>query len=72
MACYGRDDFLMAAVENGEDITHVDGMICEMLDLPRPAVKVVAMKELPRTPNGKLDYKTLAEVEREHKVAVTG
>ena len=72
VACYGRDDFLMAAVENGENITHVHGMICEMFDLPRPAVKVVAIKELPRTPNGKLDYKSLAGVERENKVAVTG
>ena len=72
VACYGRDDLLMAAVENGENIAQVHAMICETFDLPRPAVKVVAMKELPRTPNGKLDYKRLADVEREHTVAITG
>lgn len=72
VACYGRDDLLMAAVENGENIAQAHGMICEMFDLPRPAVKVVAMKELPRTPNGKLDYTRLPEVEREHRVPVTG
>jgi len=36
-------------------------MICETFDLPRPAVQVVAMQELPRTPNGKLDYQRLSQ-----------
>jgi long-chain acyl-CoA synthetase len=61
VACYGRDDLLMAAVENCDNGEAIHGMICEMFDLPRPAVKVVALGALPRTPNGKLDYRRLAE-----------
>ena len=72
VACYGHDDLLMAAVENGENTETIHAVICETFDLPRPAVKVVAMNELPRTSNGKLDYKRLAEIGREHTVAATG
>jgi acyl-CoA synthetase (AMP-forming)/AMP-acid ligase II len=61
VACYGRDDLLMAAVESGAHCDAVHRTICETFDLPRPAVKVIAVPELPRTPNGKLDYKRLAE-----------
>lgn len=72
VACYGRDDLLMAAVENGEGTETIHAVICETFDLPRLAVKVVAMNKLPRTSNGKLDYKRLAEIGCEHTVAVTG
>jgi acyl-CoA synthetase (AMP-forming)/AMP-acid ligase II len=72
VACYGRDDLLMAAVENAESTETIHAVICETFDLPRPAVRVVAMNELPRTSNGKLDYKRLAEIGLEHTVAVTG
>jgi len=61
VACYGRDDLLMAAVENCENGDAIHELICETFDLPRPAVKVVVLEALPRTPNGKLDYKRLAE-----------
>jgi len=61
IACYGLDDLLMAAVESAANCATVHGVICETFDLPRPAVKVIAIPELPRTPNGKLDYKRLAE-----------
>lgn len=61
VACYGRDDLLMAAVESAANCNFVQNMICETFDLPRTAVKVVAVPELPRTANGKLDYKRLAE-----------
>jgi len=59
VACYGRDDLLMAAVENA-NADALQAVICETFDLPRPAVKVTVVAELPRTPNGKLDYKQLA------------
>jgi len=72
VACFGRDDLLMAAVEHGQSTAPIQAMICELLDLPRPAVKVIALKELPRNPNGKLDYKRLAEVDRDHTIAATG
>ena len=71
VACYGRDDLLMAAVENCENPEAISGIICETFDLPRTAVKVVAVKELPRTPNGKLDYQRLADADRERTVAAT-
>ncbi len=61
IACYGRDDLLMAAVENCDNGEGIHRMICEMFDLPRPAVKVITLEVLPRTPNGKLDYRRLEE-----------
>jgi acyl-CoA synthetase (AMP-forming)/AMP-acid ligase II len=60
VACYGRDDLLMAAVEGCENPEAIRGIVCETFDLPRTAVKVVAVKELPRTSHGKLDYQRLA------------
>ena len=62
IACFGRDDLLMAAVEgeNHSEKTHT--IICETFNLPRSVVKVVMVPKLPRTPNGKMDYKRLAEV----------
>jgi len=70
VACYGRDDLLMAAVENGVNTETIHAVICETFDLPRPAVKVVALREMPRTPNGKLDYKRLAGPGLEDTVTV--
>ena len=61
VACYGRDDLLMAAVENCENGEAIHKAICETFELPRSAVKVVVLESLPRTPNGKLDYRRLAE-----------
>jgi acyl-CoA synthetase (AMP-forming)/AMP-acid ligase II len=64
VACCGRDDLLIAGVENREDTEMIRGTVCEMFDLPRAAVKVVAMKELPRTPSGKLEYQRVADGEQ--------
>jgi len=71
VACYGRDDQLMAAVEDCENLDAISGIICETFDLPRTAVKVVAVKELPRTANGKLDYQRLTDADPERTVAAT-
>ena len=65
VACYGRDDLLMTAVEGGEDSASLSRIVCETFDLPRTAVRVVSMTELPRTLNGKLDYQRLADAEGE-------
>jgi len=70
MACYGRDDLLLVAVEHSDNTDAIRKLICEMFDLPQPAVKVIAVAELPRTANGKLDYKRLGEVSAENSVAV--
>ena len=72
IACYGRDDLLVTAVENGVDPEAVHATICETFDLPRPAVKVTAVKELPRTPNGKLDYARLTESGRQQEMPAAG
>jgi long-chain acyl-CoA synthetase len=63
VACCGRDDLLIAAVENCDDSEMIRGIVCEMFDLPRAAVKVVAMRELPRTTNGKLEYQRVGDAE---------
>ena len=63
VACCGRDDLLIAAVENCEDPETIRGIVCDIFDLPRTAVKVAAMRELPRTTNGKLEYQRVADAE---------
>jgi long-chain acyl-CoA synthetase len=72
VACYGRDDLLIAAVENCENGDAIHATICKTFDLPRPAVKVVILEALPRTPNGKLDYKRLSESSFAQGQVVTG
>jgi acyl-CoA synthetase (AMP-forming)/AMP-acid ligase II len=71
VACYGRDDLLIAAVENQQEPDAISGIVCETFDLPRTAVKVVAVTELPRTANGKLDYQRLADADQTRAVAAT-
>jgi acyl-coenzyme A synthetase/AMP-(fatty) acid ligase len=63
VACCGRDDLLIAAVENCEDSETIRGIVCEIFDLPRAAVKIVATRELPRTTNGKVEYQRVADSE---------
>ena len=72
VACYGRDDLLMAAVENCENGDAIHRTICEIFDLPRPAVKVVVLDVLPRTSNGKLDYQRLTQSGLTQGQAATG
>src|SRR5947209_3954798 len=61
VACHGRDDLLLAAAERCDNPQTVAELVCRTFDLPRTAVKVIAVQELPRTPNGKFDYRRLAE-----------
>jgi acyl-CoA synthetase (AMP-forming)/AMP-acid ligase II len=68
VACSGRDDLLVAAVESREDSETIRGIVCEMFDLPRAAVKVAAMKELPRTANGKVEYQRMADAGRTARI----
>jgi long-chain acyl-CoA synthetase len=72
VACYGRDDLLMIAVEGYEDCASLSEIVCETFGLPRMAVKVVVMTKLPRTLNGKLDYQRLADTESDRIAAATG
>jgi len=71
VACYGRDDLLMVAMESCENTEAIGNIVCETFDLPRTAVRVLALKELPRTANGKLDYQRLADADATRSVAAT-
>jgi acyl-CoA synthetase (AMP-forming)/AMP-acid ligase II len=70
VACYGRDDLLMAAVENSHNADAIHTIICETFGLPKPAVKVMTVSELPRTANGKLEYRRLPDLSPEIAVGV--
>jgi long-chain acyl-CoA synthetase len=60
-ACFGRDDLLMVAVEAGsENVGPVVAMLSETFGVPKNAVRVEAISELPRTVRGKIDYQALA------------
>jgi acyl-CoA synthetase (AMP-forming)/AMP-acid ligase II len=60
-ACFGRDDVLMLAIEAGnENADAVIAMLSETFGVPKNAVRVQAVGELPRTIRGKIDYQALA------------
>lgn len=61
VACFGRDDLLQIAVQGCDETDEARETVCKLFDLPRTAVNVVAVSELPRTANGKLNYQALAE-----------
>jgi acyl-CoA synthetase (AMP-forming)/AMP-acid ligase II len=58
VACLGRDDLLMVAVEGGETDT-IATALRTVLGLPRDAVRVLPVPSLPRTASGKIDYQRL-------------
>jgi long-chain acyl-CoA synthetase len=60
VACFGRDDLLMVAVENCGSPVEAGAAVCQIFDLPRTAVEVIRVTELPRTINGKVDYPRLS------------
>lgn len=61
VACFGNDDLLQVAVQGCKDTEEIREMVCKTFDLPRTAVNVVAVSELPRTLNGKINYHILTE-----------
>jgi len=72
VACYGRDDLLTVAVEQGGNPEALGVAICKIFGLPRTSVQVVAMKALPRTSNGKLDYQSMTVSDVARPKALTG
>jgi len=70
VACFGRDDFLQVAMEGNGDVDAVALQLREVLGLPKDAVSIVAMRHLPRTSNGKLDYPALASGSGDHESSV--
>jgi long-chain acyl-CoA synthetase len=64
-ACFGRDDLLMVAVEvatasNDSPVEAITATLRELFHLPRDAMQVRAVSALPRTANGKIDYRALS------------
>ncbi|MEW9872820.1 AMP-binding protein [Arthrobacter sp. HS15c] len=55
-ACAGTDRKLVAAVEGSHDTRLLAKMLAQDLGLPRAAVEVHAVEELPRLGTGKTDY----------------
>jgi len=71
VACFGRDDLLMVAAENCGPAEAVRDAVCKIFDLPRTAVKVIGVTELPRTMNGKIDYPRLLDAGQDYKPVAT-
>jgi long-chain acyl-CoA synthetase len=60
VACFGRDDLLMVAIESGEEnVPAVTTMLRETFSLPKDVIQVQAVATLPRTARGKMDYQSL-------------
>jgi len=63
VACFGRDDLLMVAVEtNNSNVVEVAAMLRETFSIPKDAIQVEAVQMLPRTARGKMDYQSLLAV----------
>jgi len=61
VACFGQDDQLIVAIANGGDAAAVATTLRQTFGLPGDVVSVTSMSALPRTSNGKIDYRVLAE-----------
>jgi len=70
-ACFGSDDLLQIAIEGVDATDGVREMVCKLFDLPRNAVTVIAVTELPRTTNGKLNYQALNQMVQQEAPVVT-
>ena len=70
-ACFGRDDLLMVAVEAGsDDAAAVVAMLSQTFGVPKNAVRVETLRDLPRTIRGKIDYQVLASRNEQSRDAV--
>ena len=69
-ACFGSDDQLQVAIEGLDATDDVREMVCKLFDLPRTAVQVIAVAELPRNANGKLNYQTLINATQSPAAAI--
>jgi acyl-CoA synthetase (AMP-forming)/AMP-acid ligase II len=60
VACFGRDDLLMIALESeASTVPTVAAMVRDTFSLPKDAFQIEAVKKLPRTERGKMDYQSL-------------
>ena len=59
-ACFGGDDHLQIAVEDGHAASHIQHFVCEFYGIHHSAVHVFHLPELPVNTRGKVDYLALA------------
>jgi long-chain acyl-CoA synthetase len=60
VACFGRDDLLMIALESDASmVPAVAAMVRDTFSLPKDAMQIEAVKKLPRNERGKMDYQSL-------------
>jgi acyl-CoA synthetase (AMP-forming)/AMP-acid ligase II len=60
VACFGRDDLLMVAIENQQAAAGVEEMLRKHFNLPATSIRVEIVSQLPRNARGKMDYQALA------------
>lgn len=77
--CSGSDDHLVVAVttdttsgatKEAFDAQRIASSLEDRLELPRHAIRVIALDELPRTRSGKIDYRAIATLAEEHHVSL--
>lgn len=59
-AAVGSDERLVVAAEEGHDTSLLRKLVAESIGLPRPAVEVHTVEQLPRLGTGKVDYPAVA------------
>ncbi|MEO5315166.1 AMP-binding protein [Pseudarthrobacter sp. CC12] len=68
-ACAGTDEQLAVAVEGGHDPGMLAKMLAQDLGLPRAAIAVHAVEQLPRLATGKTDYPAVLALARTRNAA---
>jgi long-chain acyl-CoA synthetase len=61
IACFGQDDLLVIAIE-GHDIAAVATVTRRLFALPSDVIRILPLESLPRTINGKVNYRGLERV----------
>ena len=63
VACFGSDDNVHIAVERSTNGQAVATVVKDMLKIHPSAFRIVRVDTIPRLPNGKLDYQSLARLQ---------
>jgi acyl-CoA synthetase (AMP-forming)/AMP-acid ligase II len=59
IACLGSDDRMLVATESSQHVTEIKQHIDLQYKLHPTAYRIMVVSEIPRFPNGKIDYQTL-------------
>lgn len=63
VACFGADDHIRVAIERADNERIVREVLQTLLQVHPNAFRVVQLESLPRFPNSKIDYQSLARLE---------